>query len=553
MRSVGSSKQRVWLVFSQLLSAKDGAPLGPGQYEFSAVAESEASVAAGQWWLPGRDGVFVGGRDEMTVVLSNSGTLVAVFETAKLAKPGAKALYVAELKEGVAARLFPGPPSHIPAAPEPRPEVPPPADGDDEDNETDDEAEAALAAWEEKEARRMELPKRMLVLTQTNELKLTDVTQGALSYGAQARTLASKQSLQLRPSEALIQVAWQTLMNPAAGFHAGCPGAATARPCAAAVLTSERVLVVDDKLRVLATAPFPSDVGIPVSCLWLGPALLVSTSTNQVFCMQWEGGIAHMASLLSGPPVTLVGALADRLIVAARGDGPGLLAGRAEVATRGFAVLPPMLVAWSSLGARGILPGGMERARREMRTLLASYDATQVPVAVLDAMAAAGFADVAAAAAARSELPAVTPERKAALAAAAGDWTPLMDLVVAELEASDTFPGWVLISISPPRPYMGILAFKSPCPRFHFILLPSVLCRAGLPPRTPPCMPRSWRWPAHVSCVVSSPRRAPSSRLRAPGTSSWRCAPSRETSQGCSPTPAKPVETSKASPTSSWR
>ena len=75
-----------------------------------------------------------------------------------------------------------------------------------------------------------------------------------------------------------------------------------------------------------------------------------------------------------------------------------------------------------------------------MKILLSSYDASQLPVFVLDAMATAGFADVAAAAAARSELLAVTPARKAVLAAAAGDWSAVVDLVEAELETSEWAP-----------------------------------------------------------------------------------------------------------------
>ena len=132
--------------------------------------------------------------------------------------------------------------------------------------------------------------------------------------------------------------------------------------------------------------------------------------------------------------------MADRLVLAARGEGPGLLAGKTETATRGFSVLAPMLVGWAGAAARGVLPGGSTRARREMKILLSSYDASQLPVFVLDAMATAGFADVAAAAAARSELLAVTPARKAVLAAAAGDWSAVVDLVEAELETSEWAP-----------------------------------------------------------------------------------------------------------------
>lgn len=76
-------------------------------------------------------------------------------------------------------------------------------------------------------------------------------------------------------------------------------------------------------------------------------------------------------------------------------------AGRAEVSTRGVAVLQPLLLGWASLAARNLVPGGLPRVRQELRTLVASYDASHLGPAVLERLAAAGFADVAAAVAAR--------------------------------------------------------------------------------------------------------------------------------------------------------
>jgi hypothetical protein len=234
----------------------------------------------------------------------------------------------------------------------------------------------------------------------------------------------------------VVQVAWQTLLDPGAAFHAGRPGAAAALPCVAAVLTTQRVLLLGPRLQVVASGSIPGDLGAPTSCLWVGPALLLSTAANQVLHFTWEGGLCHVASLLSGPPVVLVAALADRLVLAAAAPGGG----RTEVAPRAFAVLPPMVAGWAGAAAAGVLPGGAPRARAALRALVASYDATQLPAAALDALAAAGFADVAAAVAARSEAAGVTPARRAALAAAAGDWGPVVGLVTAELEAAEHHP-----------------------------------------------------------------------------------------------------------------
>jgi hypothetical protein len=454
LRTIQSSKQAVWLPFMQIVSAgttstSSTSPFGPGHIQFTAVPEAEASISVGaNWWMAGRDACFAGGRDELTVVLSNSGALIAVFDTAKLtvqqqneAGNGPRALYIAELKDTFAARLFSGPCSHIPAAPEPRPEEP--EAQLEAGEETDEEAEEALREWEENEARRLELPRKMLILTTDNNLILSDVSQSSLSAGSGGGGGAlakARHVLKLRLSEAVVSITWQTLTDPTENFHLGCEGASIALPCVAAVVTTERVLLIDDRLRILASSNFAGDMGIPMSSLWVGPALLVTTSANQVMHVRWDGQVDLVASLLSGHPMVLLAALADRLVLAARGDGPGILAGKTEVATRAFAVLPAMLVGWAGAVAKGWLPGGSARARKAMKTLLASYDASQLPVKVLDVMASSGFADVAAAAAARSELVAVTPARKAALAAAAGDWTAVLLLVANELENSEWHP-----------------------------------------------------------------------------------------------------------------
>ena len=59
------------------------------------------------------------------------------------------------------------------------------------------------------------------------------------------------------------------------------------------------------------------------------------------------------------------------------------------------------MLGWASLAMRHLAPGGTARVRQELRTLVSSYDASQLGVAALERLAAAGFADVAAAVAAR--------------------------------------------------------------------------------------------------------------------------------------------------------
>ena len=273
-------------------------------------------------------------------------------------------------------------------------------------------------------------------------LCLTDVFSSATSYSGQGRVLATKHTLQLRPGEAVVQVAWQTLNEGGSGFHSGSRGAATAVAAAAAVLTSERVLLVSERLAVVAVATIPSELGSPASCLWMGPALLVSTSCGQVVQACWDGKLVHLCSLLSrseGGGAGLLGALADRLLVGTKASGASA-AERTEVSGRGIGVLQPQLLGWASLAGRRILPGGTDRVRQELRALVGSYDASHLSAPPLERVAAAGFPDIAAAVAARSDFPAITAAHKMVFRAAAGDWSGLVALVLRDWEASACHP-----------------------------------------------------------------------------------------------------------------
>jgi hypothetical protein len=130
-------------------------------------------------------------------------------------------------------------------------------------------------------------------------LCLAEVSPSAVTYSNKSRVLPVRASLPLRQGEALLQVAWQSLMpggaEAAASFHSGCEGAGSAAAACAALLTSQRVLITNERLAVVASGGIPSDMGLPVSCLWMGPALLVSTSTGQVGGQGWAG-----CALLSG-------------------------------------------------------------------------------------------------------------------------------------------------------------------------------------------------------------------------------------------------------------
>ena len=546
-RVARSPKRAVWAAFMRVLSKGTGATtavvaaaasqqqassdpkkekqepvvkqsLVPGAYEFTLAPDNDAAIGPSHWTLPARDGAFIGPNDGLFVALSNSGRVVAVFETDKLESVDSAAtvpapMYCAECKEGLLVAVHPGPPAVIPAPPLSKPE--PPADyyigdGDDrrgggpqtpvpasptssdqtmkkkskdtegrEDGEDEDEVDAelqqylgAMREWQASEERRLAPPKLMVGLTVDNRVCLYNVTQASGGVGSTGgggtgfyssyassqqksttnlKVLQARSSIQLFSTEAVVQMAWQRLADPSQEFNTSTPGADNAAASALAILTTERVIILSERLAVLATGPLPGDAGPPVSCLWVGPALLVSTAGGQVLHVGWDGRVHHACSLLSvTSPVTLTGALADRLLLASTinlapggaGSMVGLGSGqwRAEVSSRAFSPLLPMVEAWTSLAPRGWLPGGRVRLGRELRTLVGSYDASQLPVQLLEQIATAGFPEIAAAVARNSESLTVTPAHIAAFEAATGEWDVLINVIVKEWEDSVWYP-----------------------------------------------------------------------------------------------------------------
>jgi hypothetical protein len=79
----------------------------------------------------------------------------------------------------------------------------------------------------------------------------------------------------------------------------------------------------------------------------------------QVWLLKWDGQAVQIAAYGAGPRAALLGALPDRLILVR-----SALGGRAQMATRAVSLLPPLLQAWASLPASGLLPGTPIGARR---------------------------------------------------------------------------------------------------------------------------------------------------------------------------------------------
>lgn len=76
----------------------------------------------------------------------------------------------------------------------------------------------------------------------------------------------------------------------------------------------------------------------------------------QVMQLGWDGQLSKVGSLGGGPPACLLGALADRLLVARAAPAPaGLLS--LEVSPRHLPILHCLLLAWATLSSSPLLPG----------------------------------------------------------------------------------------------------------------------------------------------------------------------------------------------------
>ncbi|XP_047315522.1 uncharacterized protein LOC124919343 [Impatiens glandulifera] len=105
--------------------------------------------------------------------------------------------------------------------------------------------------------------------------------------------------IKLKANEIVLKVCWQETLR---GYVAG-------------VMTTHRVLIVSADLTVLTSSSSKFDKGLPSfrSLLWVGPALLFSTTTG-ISILGWDGRVRTVLSI-SMPNAVMVGALNDRLLL----------------------------------------------------------------------------------------------------------------------------------------------------------------------------------------------------------------------------------------------
>ncbi|KAM5576483.1 hypothetical protein ABKV19_007379 [Rosa sericea] len=151
-----------------------------------------------------------------------------------------------------------------------------------------------------------------------------------------ATTNEGRKSIKLKLDEIVLQVHWQETLR---GYVAG-------------ILTTQRVLIVSADLDILAGSSAKFDKGLPSfrSLLWVGPALLFSTTTA-VSVLGWDGKVRTILSL-SMPYAVLVGALNDRLLLATPTEINPRQKKGVEIKSCLVGLLEPLLIGFATMQER---------------------------------------------------------------------------------------------------------------------------------------------------------------------------------------------------------
>ncbi|XP_050363675.1 uncharacterized protein LOC126782463 [Argentina anserina] len=151
-----------------------------------------------------------------------------------------------------------------------------------------------------------------------------------------ATTNEGRKSIKLKPNEIVLQVHWQETLR---GYVAG-------------ILTTQRVLIVSADLDILAGSSARFDKGLPSfrSLLWVGPALLFSTTTA-VSVLGWDGKVRTILSI-SMPYAVLVGALNDRLLLATPTEINPRQKKGVEIKSCLVGLLEPLLIGFATMQER---------------------------------------------------------------------------------------------------------------------------------------------------------------------------------------------------------
>ncbi|CAL2273516.1 unnamed protein product [Prunus armeniaca] len=173
-----------------------------------------------------------------------------------------------------------------------------------------------------------------------SQIGLAKLVQGYRLSNADGHYIATKsegkKSIKLKLNEIVLQVHWQETLR---GYVAG-------------ILTTQRVLIVSADLDILAGSSAKFDKGLPSfrSLLWVGPALLFSTTTA-ISVLGWDGKVRTILSI-SMPYAVLVGALNDRLLLANPTEINPRQKKAVEIKSCLVGLLEPLLIGFATMQER---------------------------------------------------------------------------------------------------------------------------------------------------------------------------------------------------------
>ncbi|CAD7696267.1 unnamed protein product [Ostreobium quekettii] len=429
---VHSERQQMWLVFLRQLgqSASDAAESGNQNWRFTLVRENEVSKASSKWSMPGISGAFIGPQDAHIAILSPKLDRVHIYAT-KGKFPG----QAARLNLDVPAMglrfpaVYPGPPTtRIPHWDSPEGsqnlmDREPTA----EEGDVDQDGSYGVILWVTKN--------QNLVMKRAWGVKISQ----ALSRDMDTASVADTVNMAtLGEGEVVVQVAWQRLED---NLSSGYPNSAVC-----AVLTNRRVMMFMADGSLVASHPgtksSPAACAPPVSCLWVGPALLFSTIAGQIVQLMWDGSTA----LICGAPsptgmVILGGALADRLLLVTRdADMWGW-----KVIVRWTSMAQPLLMGWATLAASAVVsaPWADSYAIPHLKLVVENFDTSIVAVPLVRTLVRSGFPAIARVIA--DSWPTQMEKVKVACRVAAGEWEAAKNSLLNEHQRSVYHPG------SPPK------------------------------------------------------------------------------------------------------
>lgn len=202
---------------------------------------------------------------------------------------------------------------------------------------------------------------------------------------------------ELGTGEIVIQVAWQRLQKHDSEYNSsGSLAAEEPNSNACAILTNQRLMIFLANGYPVLSYPPQNSAGLsppPISCLWVGPALLYLTEAGEVYQLMWDGSTAMICGAPATGNIILAAAYADRLLFLCRDPDTSSL----QIETRHAYIGSVLLMGIATLATSGLMPHAWVHvnAKSQMKTIAENFDMTSISVPVARTLVKSGFANVA--------------------------------------------------------------------------------------------------------------------------------------------------------------